>query len=195
VAITPPSGWTLVRRINNAATTANALAVYWRTAQAGEPSAHAWAIAGGAFLVGGIQAFSGVDTANPVDVENGQSTPSGTNHDTPSVTTSTANAMLVTAHTYASSDTWTPQAGLTEGFDRPSGAKSATGQSITGDYQLTAESGPASVVGNAHISQNGSDVVVMTLQAVQVKPLVPRPRYEAPPQNAAPLPPLEPPPD
>ena len=27
--------------------------------------------------------------------------------------------MLVTSHTYASSQSWTPQAGLTESFDRP----------------------------------------------------------------------------
>jgi RHS repeat-associated protein len=160
-AITPPSGWTLVRRMNNSATTANALAVYRRTAVAGEPASHAFAIAGGAFLVGGIQAFSGVDTANPIDVENGQSTVSGTNHDTPSVTTATANAMLVTAHTFASASTWTPQAGLTEGFDRPSGANSATGQSIAGNYQLQALAGASGTkrstaavnadVGNTHI--------------------------------------------
>jgi len=160
-AITPPSGWTLVRRVNNSATTANALAVYRRRAVAGEPASHSFAIAGGAFLVGGIQAFSGVDTANPIDVENGQSTVSGTNHDTPSVTTATANAMLVTAHTFASASTWTPQAGLTEGFDRPSGANSATGQSIAGNYQLQALAGATGTkrstaavnadVGNTHI--------------------------------------------
>jgi len=160
-AITPPSGWTLVRRMNNSATTANALAVYRRTAVTGEPASHAFAIAGGAFLVGGIQGFSGVDTANPIDVENGQTTVSGLNHDTPSVTTATANAMLVTAHTFASASTWTPQAGLTEGFDRPSGANSATGQSIAGNYQLQALAGVTGTkrstaaanadVGNTHI--------------------------------------------
>jgi RHS repeat-associated protein len=160
-AVTPPSGWTLVRRINNASTTSNALAVYRRTAVAGEPASHIFIIAGGAFLVGGIQAFSGVDTANPVDVENGQSTPSATIHDTPSVTTSTANTMLVTAHTYTSSNTWTPQSGLTEAFDRPSGTNSATGQSITGGYLLLAAAGASGTkrstaagnanVGNTHI--------------------------------------------
>jgi RHS repeat-associated protein len=131
-AITPPAGWTLVRRTNNASTTSNSLAVYRKTAASGEPASHTWAVAGGAFLVGGIQSFSGVDTTNPIDAENGQTTVSGTNHDTPSITTSTANTMLVTSHTYASSQSWTPQAGLTESFDRPSGAASATGQSITG---------------------------------------------------------------
>jgi RHS repeat-associated protein len=158
-AVTPPSGWTLVRRVSNSSTTSNALAVYRRVAQAGEPSSHAFAIAGGAFLVGGIQAFSGVDTANPIDVENGQS---ATAHDTPSVTTTTANAMLVTSHTFASAATWTPQSGQTEGFDRMSGTKAATaGQAITGGYQLQAVAGASGTkratasanadVGNTHI--------------------------------------------
>ena len=160
-AITPPVGWTLVRRTNNTSTTSNSLAVYRKTAATGEPASHTWSVAGGAFLVGGIQSFSGVDTANPIDAENGQTTVSGTNHDTPSITTSTANTMLVTSHTYASSQSWTPQAGLTESFDRPSGTASATGQSITGTRQAQAAAGASGTkrstaassadVGNTHI--------------------------------------------
>jgi RHS repeat-associated protein len=160
-AVTPPSGWTLVRRLSNASTTSNGLAVYRRTAVTGEPASHSFAVAGGSFLVGGIQSFSGVDTANPIDIENGQSTASATAHDTPSVITSAANAMLVTAHTYASSNTWTPQAGLTEGFDRPSGTNSTTGQAIAGGWQLQAVAGASGAkrstagggadVGNTHI--------------------------------------------
>ena len=140
-AITPPAGWTLIRRMDNTNTTSNSLAVYRKTAAAGEPASHAWGIAGGAFLVGGIQSFSGVDTANPIDAEAGQSTASATAHDTPSITTSTANSMLVTSHTYASSQSWTPQAGLSESFDRLSGSASATGQSITGGRQAQAAAG------------------------------------------------------
>jgi hypothetical protein len=82
-----------------------------------------------------------VDSANPIDAESGQSTASATAHDTPSITTGTANTMLVTAHTYASSQSWTPQAGLTESFDRLSGSASATGQSITGTRQAQAVAG------------------------------------------------------
>ena len=140
-AITPPSCWTLVRRGDNSAATSNSLAVYRKTAAAGEPASHTWGVAGGAFLVGGIQSFSGVDTANPIDAEAGQSTASATAHDTPSITTSTANTMLVTAHTFASSQSWTPQAGLSESFDRLSGVASATGQSITGGHQAQAAAG------------------------------------------------------
>src|SRR3954471_1562131 len=163
-AITPPSGWTLVRRTNNTATTSNALAVYRRTAVAGEPASHAFAVAGGNFLVGGIQSFSGVDTVNPIDVEAGQTTPSGTAHDTPSVTTTTANAMLVTSHTYASANTWTPT-GLTESFDRPSGNNNATGQSITGMRGL--QPTPGATGAKRSTAGGGADVGVTHILALR----------------------------
>src|SRR5688500_401331 len=60
-AVTAPSGWTLVRRTSNTSTTSNALAVYRRSAIAGEPASYTWGVAGGAFAVGGIQSFSGAD--------------------------------------------------------------------------------------------------------------------------------------
>ena len=164
-AVTPPSGWTLVRRTNNSSTTSNSLAVYRRTAVAGEPATHAFAVAGGNFLVGGIQSFSGVDTGNPIDVENGQTTPSGTAHDTPSVVTTTANAMLVTSHTYASSNTWTPAAGLTESFDRPSGNNNATGQSITGTRALQAAAGATGT--KRSTAGGGADVGVTHILALR----------------------------
>jgi hypothetical protein len=141
-AVTPPAGWTLIRRIDNATATTNSLYVYRKFVTASEPAFYEWSVSNVDFAVGGIQSFRGVDTANPVDVENGQNTASGTNHDTPSVTTTVANAMLVTSHTYASSRTWTPvTAGLIEAFDQPSGANSATGQSISGNYQLDPTAG------------------------------------------------------
>ena len=163
--ITAPAGWTLVRRTNNSSTTSNSLAAYRRTAVAGEPASHSFAVAGGNFLVGGIQSFSGVDTANPIDVENGQTTPSGTAHDTPNVTTTTANAMLVTSHTYASSNTWTPAAGLTESYDRPSGNNNATGQSITGTRALQATAGATGA--KRSTAGGGADVGVTHILALR----------------------------
>ena len=66
--LTPPAGWTLIRRTNNAGPTSNALAVYWKLATGAEPASYAWTVAGGSYTVGGIQAFYGVDTAAPIDV-------------------------------------------------------------------------------------------------------------------------------
>src|SRR5882672_11583107 len=40
--LTPPSGWTLVRRTNNAGPTSNSLAVYSKVAGGSEPASYAW---------------------------------------------------------------------------------------------------------------------------------------------------------
>ena len=60
--IAPPSGWTLVRRTNNAGPTSNSLAVYRKVAGGSEPASYAWGMSGSSFTVGGVQAFTGVDT-------------------------------------------------------------------------------------------------------------------------------------
>src|SRR5688572_31592046 len=106
--ISAPAGWILVRRINNASATANALAVYRKLAGAAEPSSHSWTLGGSTHAVGGIQSFSGVDTANPVNVENGGTTPWALTHPTPSVSTTVANTVLVTSHTFSSAASWSP---------------------------------------------------------------------------------------
>src|SRR3990172_7416901 len=92
--ITPPTGWTLVRKTDNAAANANSLAVYYKVATASEPANYTWSFSASTGSVGGIQSFYNVDTSSPIDVENGQTTPSGTAHATPNVTTTVANAML-----------------------------------------------------------------------------------------------------
>ncbi len=97
------SGWTLVRRINNSSGNSNSLAVYYKVAGASEPSSYTWSLASSTGSAGGISSFSGVDPANPIDVESGQSTASNLSQPAPSVTTRYANDMLVTAHAFASS--------------------------------------------------------------------------------------------
>jgi len=160
--ITPPSGWTLVRRINNTNSTASSLAVYSRVAGASEPASYAWAFDTSAGSAGGIQTFSGVDTTTPIDVENGQNTASGLTHATPDVTTTVANTMIVTSHSFATSATWTPPTGMTEGFDVASLAvPNVAGQSTEGNFALQSAAGPTGTktatasndadVGNTHI--------------------------------------------
>ena len=136
-SLTVPDGWTLVRRTDNAVSGAsNSLAVYRKVAGSSEPDSYVWNLSGDTYTVGGIQAFSGVDTSNPIDVEDGHTTPYGLSHATPSVTTTVANAMIVTAHTFETATTWTPPSGMTEGFDTKFG-----GQSIEGNYVLQATAG------------------------------------------------------
>jgi len=155
---TVPADWTLIRRMDNiaGAGTNSSLAVYRRLAIAGEPAAHGWTFgAVPTAVAGGIQAFSGVDTTTPVDVENGQNTASALTHATPNVVTTVANTMLVTAHMYASSGTWTPPAGMAESYDRANLATpNAAGVSIEGPRVSQAAIGAtgaktATAVGNA----------------------------------------------
>jgi MSHA biogenesis protein MshQ len=153
--INPPSGWALVRRMNNATGTTNSLAVYSKLAGASEPANYSWTLSSGhTGAAGGIQAFSGADPT--IEVENGQNTVSGTSHATPSVTTGLANTMLVASHGVgAASTTWTPPAGMAEGIDAQGGT-----QAVEMSYVLQAGAGgsgaksatsSASGTGNAHI--------------------------------------------
>src|SRR5438876_3186572 len=118
--ITAPAGWTpVLPRVDNSAGT-ESLAIYRRTADASDSSVtdYAWSTSGATFAMGTIQSFSGVDTANPIDVWNGQATASSTTHATPDVTTTVANPLLVAAHAMASgSVSWTPPTGMTEIVD------------------------------------------------------------------------------
>ena len=162
-AITPPaSAWTLVRRVDNASGNPSSLAVYRRVATMGEPANHAWTLSTSTGSAGGIAAFTGVDPATPVDVENGAPTASGLTHATPSVTTTQSRTMLVTAHAFTSSETWTPPAGMSEAVDVASMAVSnAAGIALELAYGLQAAPGATGTkaavasanadTGNAHI--------------------------------------------
>src|SRR5258706_12375761 len=125
--ITAPTGWTLVRRVSYTSLQTSSLAVYRRVATASEASSFTWTFSGATYGAGGIQSFSGVDTASPVNVENGQGTPEGMTHATPSATTPGANKMLSTADAFPSSTTCTPPSGMTEGFDIQAPAPVADG--------------------------------------------------------------------
>ncbi|HLF22332.1 MAG TPA: DUF6701 domain-containing protein [Burkholderiales bacterium] len=146
--ITPPTGWTLVRKTDNTAANANSLAVYYKVATASESANYTWSFSASTGSVGGIQSFYNVDTSSPIDVENGQTTPSALGHAAPAITTTTANAMLVGHYTYSSSGLWAPQnppgppVAMTESFDvRNPAAAGATGQSLEGTRTLQAAAG------------------------------------------------------
>jgi hypothetical protein len=160
-----PAGWTLVKRIDNPAMNSNSLWVFRKTAGASEPSAYFWTISGYTYAVIGMQCFSGVNTTNPIDVEAGQTTPSGVSHSTPSINTTVAHTMLVTSHTFSSATTnWNPvSAGMTEAYDwETPAAPPGAGQTIAGYSVAQAAAGATGIktattsggeadVGNTHI--------------------------------------------
>jgi Domain of unknown function (DUF4082)/Bacterial Ig domain/Fibronectin type III domain len=140
--ITAPSGWTLVRQTDNTNPTANSLATYYRVEDSPGPTSYSWSFSASAGSVGGIQSFSGIDTANPVDREEGHNTASSLDHAAPTVTTQFTYDMLVTAHAFSSSATFTPPSGMTEAFDVASDAIPTTnGESMEGNYQLQSAAG------------------------------------------------------
>lgn len=63
-----PGGWTLIRRDSRGTTLTSA--VYWRLVTASEPASATFTISGAprVQMVGGITAYSGVSTSNPVNV-------------------------------------------------------------------------------------------------------------------------------
>lgn len=129
VAITPPSGWTLIRRVDS--TTVVGEAVYRRTASS-EPASYTWTLDTSTTNSGQMITYAGVDTASPIDAENGQSNASSVNVTAPSITTVTANTMLVFVGGLAGAVTFTPPSGFTERTDVNSGTIADKIQAATG---------------------------------------------------------------
>jgi Family of unknown function (DUF6701) len=119
ITIGAPSGWTFLLRTDQAAGNSNSQSIYYRVATASEPASYTWTFSGGTHTgaVGGILSYSGVDTTSPIDVSGGNTTASSTSHTANSVTTTVANAMLISTHSYSSAQNWTPPAGMTERVD------------------------------------------------------------------------------
>jgi hypothetical protein len=150
--ITPPAGWTQVNSVTDQSTGGGTggfgsrLFVYRRVAGASEPANYTW-IFGGALAhvgaAGGIISFSGVDTANPIVAEAGQTTASSTSHAAPSINTGTVtNTMLVSTHSANSSTLWTPPSGMTERVDAASLAvPDDLGIAVEMNHELFAGSG------------------------------------------------------
>ena len=136
-AISTPTGWTLIRSIQNISATTSRLSIFQRVATTTEPVSYTWSLgASHSGVVGGIISFSGVDNVSPIDTENGATTTSSTTHATPSITPTSANEMLVGTFSYASAGTWTPPTGMTEAVDAASQTtNNSAGESMEMTYQ------------------------------------------------------------
>lgn len=146
VVVTPPAGWTLIRRVDNANTADHSLLTFRRTAVAGEPATHAFAFSASTGAAGGMAAFLRVDDSSPIVAENGQNTPSSLSHSAPSIVPAVADTMLVCAHAFSSTSTWTPPTGMLEACDQGSGTTpTATGISLEMSYALHTSSGATGV--------------------------------------------------
>jgi hypothetical protein len=121
VTITPPdASWIPLTRIDNGTTIS--LATFYHvvsTSYEFSATGNVQFVLGSAQKSAGITfSYAGVDNTSPVDVQNGQATASGTSHTALGVTTSSANALLITFHAVAGStgniNQWTPPPAMSE---------------------------------------------------------------------------------
>jgi hypothetical protein len=84
-AITPPPGWTLVRRDNQATSLAQAIYNHPVSDPSAEPSSYVWNFSRSANAAGAIIAYYGLSGIAPVDASNGQGNASSTNVTAPSL--------------------------------------------------------------------------------------------------------------
>ncbi|HEY7172610.1 MAG TPA: C25 family cysteine peptidase [Vicinamibacterales bacterium] len=140
VTITPPAGWTLLRRTNNANPTAHSLAIYYKAAGAAEPANYSWTLSANTGNAGGISSFSGVDVNNPIDVDAGQNTAAALTHTAPSITTTKANTMIVGAFAMSSAASWTRPPAMAEALDTSS-IVSGNGETVEMAYVAQAAIG------------------------------------------------------
>jgi inosine-uridine nucleoside N-ribohydrolase len=130
-ALTPPAGWTLIRRVNGRSGTA--LAVYRHAFNAGE-SRYVW---GSSKPVGGtveVAAFTGVDSARPIDRSAARVTAHRATIQTPSIKTRVGGAMLVASFGgfhRGGRVRWTAPRGMTELADAAAGSRSGSIQAGT----------------------------------------------------------------
>lgn len=108
-----PAGLTVIRSVGDTR--------HYRKTALGESGSYTWTIrvngpvsTTDGIAIACIAVYRGVKVAAPINVENGQTTASGTSHATPDVTTSVENARIVTMFAVSALATMTPPTGETE---------------------------------------------------------------------------------
>ncbi|HLM03647.1 MAG TPA: hypothetical protein VK402_00510 [Blastococcus sp.] len=122
--LTAPSGWTLLGRTNSGGQVTEA--VFYKVAGSVEPASHTFGLVGssGVQMAGGIAAYDGVWTVDPVEAF-GVRTGASATASTPSVTTTVANTVLLHTITKRQEDLPAP-AGTTPRWQVYSGTGTAT---------------------------------------------------------------------
>lgn len=134
MTVTAPAGWvqmTLSNQSNGGTATAPGgmtLVTYYKIVTVAEPASYTWTFANpanaGGTAVGGILAFSGIDTStgNPIDnagtAWSEKLTPSSFTHGTNPVTTSTDNALVISSISFLSASTFGTPTGISGLVDR-----------------------------------------------------------------------------
>jgi len=150
--ITAPSGWTVIQNTTSASSTLRQIS-YYHVAGASEPSSYTWSYSPSRTAVGGISAYSGVDTTIPVDLSASASGSSG-NATSASVTTTAASELVLVPTAFSGVSSLTHDASTTERWLQ------ASGSTVVGDSSdFTQVSAGASAAKTATAGTNTGWVV------------------------------------
>ncbi len=143
VTVTPPAGWTLVRRTDNS--TNVSLVTYVKVAGASETASYTWIFSPSVRAAGGILRYTGVNTTSPVDVSAGQSstdTISPFRVTAPTMSTTSDAEALVGFYAVGTGTTYSANSLFTEQLDvRNSNALGPSVQGAVGTQATTGATG------------------------------------------------------
>ena len=137
VGITPPTGWTLVRRQDQL--TDVGLAVFFKQAGASEPADYTWTLTASKKFCAGIARIEGAPGVLPVDVQDGDnSSTASASVPAPSVTTTLDDELVLCFYTNKKSSTYTPDGSTIERWDDPNVTDGLPSNMMATFDQLTA---------------------------------------------------------
>jgi MSHA biogenesis protein MshQ len=180
VNITAPAGWAAqAAGLQNATGNSSRQQIFYRVAGGAEPASYTWLFdSAHTGAAGGIISFSGVDTAAPIDAYGGNLTPQGGDsnlqHRALAVTTTVADTMLVSTHSFTSADTWTPPTGMTERVDVASqGTPNGVGISLEMNSVLQPAAGTTgSKLATAAGNGDTGSATLLALRPLVVQPVL-----------------------
>ncbi len=114
--VTPPSGWTLIRRTNNI--TQIGMATYFKIMGTNEPVSYAFGLANGSKWAIGCSRISNVNPSNPIFISNGTDG-KGKNVTAPTISTAGGKKLVICFYTNNKKSTFTPDPSTMERYDHP----------------------------------------------------------------------------
>ena len=128
--VTPPSGWTQIRRTNNG--TNLSLFSFYKFAGSSEPNSYTFNISPNRRAAGGIMRYTGVNTSNPIDGSSGN-TGDGDEVETDSFNTSVDDTALVGFFGIDTGTTFDEADSMDEEFEARNGNNNGNGPTISGN--------------------------------------------------------------
>ncbi|MEA3192436.1 MAG: biosis protein MshQ [Betaproteobacteria bacterium] len=169
VVMTEPAGWIAQPATVNAAVNSSRQQIFYRFADAADVAggvSYVWTFGSSANgVAGGIVSYQRVDalSASPIDVFGGNTTASGTSHQATSVTTTVPNTMVISTHSFTSSQLWTPPGGMTERVDISTLASGNAGGISLGMNEVIQAAAAATGNKTATVAANGDSGVAHLL--------------------------------